>query len=67
MDGKGRLHAFLYTFCDICNPRTDTMFHVRKDDLGVLGESFVIETITSLEGAFFLVTPVGQSDLAFPV
>ena len=57
----------LYILRHLQSTGTDTMFHVRKDDLGVPGESFVIETITSSEGAFFLVTPVGQSDLAFPV
>jgi hypothetical protein len=57
----------LYILRQLQSTRTDTMFHLRKDDLGVPGESFVIETITSSEGVFFPVTPVGQSDLAFPV
>ena len=56
-----------YVLRHLRNRRTEITLYLREDNLGLPGNSYIIETISSSEGAIFLVTPHGQSDLAFPV
>ena len=56
-----------YILKHLYSTRKDSKFDVRTDNLGLKGQSFIIEEIVLTEGAFFLVTAQAQSDVAFSV
>ena len=56
-----------YILQHLRSKRTGSELHVRVDDLGIRGESFIIESIELDKGLYFLVTAFGQSDVAVSV
>ena len=56
-----------YILQHLYSTRKDSKLHVREDDLGIRGQSFIIEEIELTKGTFFLVTAQAQSDVAVSV